>query len=31
MIKKTKELYLKKILDISQLKKIIGNFPRKKK
>ena len=31
MKKKIKDLYLKKILDLSQLKKVIGNYPRKKK
>ena len=31
MTKDIKNLYLKKILELSQLQKIIGNFPRKKK
>ena len=31
MIKSIKDLYMKKILDLPQLKKIIGNIPRKKK
>ena len=31
MKKDIKNLYLKKILDLSQLQKIIGSFPRKKK
>ena len=31
MPKDIKNLYLKKILELSQLQKIIGNFPRKKK
>ena len=31
MKKNNKDLYLKKILDLSQLQKIIGKFPRKKK
>jgi rfaE bifunctional protein kinase chain/domain len=31
MIKSIKDLYMKKILDLPQLQKIIGNFPRKKK
>ncbi len=31
MVKNIKNLYQKKILEISQLKKIVGNFPRKRK